>query len=354
VTDPTEPFEPTLPLRDLPLEDILAASERIRGRVHRTPMLASRTAARLVEDATGVRLGTGPAGDAAPRVFVKAEHLQLTGSFKPRGALNRVLGLSDEERRRGLIAVSAGNHAQAVALAGASVGAPVTVVMPAMASRAKAEAADGYGATVILHGHEMADTFARMEELQRRDGLTLLHPFADPVVIAGQGTVGLEIVEDLPDVDAVVAASGGGGLLVGIAAAVKRLRPGARVYGVEPEHSNALALGIAAGEPVPLRPASIADGLGAPYASPWTIDLARRYVDEVVLVDEATIAGGMRFALERMKQLLEPAGAAALGALIAGRIAVRDGETVCVVASGGNVDLVRLPELLALADGPAG
>lgn len=349
MTHPTELPDPPDGLHDLPLEAITAAAARIAGRVHRTPMLASRTAARLVEGVTGVRLAAGPAGDGAPRVFVKAEHLQLTGSFKPRGALNRALLLSAEERRRGLIAVSAGNHAQAVAVAGASVGAPVTVVMPAMASRAKAEAADAYGATVILHGHEMADTFARMEELQHRDGLTLLHPFADPVVIAGQGTVGLETVEDLPDVDVVVAASGGGGLLVGIAAAIKRLRPTARVYGVEPEHSNALALGIAAGEPVPLRPTSIADGLGAPYASPWTIDLARRYVDEVVLVDEATIAGGMRFALERMKQLLEPAGAAALGALIAGRIPVREGETVCVVASGGNVDLARLPELLALA-----
>jgi threonine dehydratase len=354
VTEPTPPSDPADTLRDLPLEDILAAAERIRGRVHRTPLLSSRTAARLVEGIAGVRLAAGPAGDGVSRVFVKAEHLQLTGSFKPRGALNRVLTLSDEERRRGLIAVSAGNHAQAVAVAGASVGAPVTVVMPALASRAKAEAADAYGATVILHGHEMADTFARMEELQRRDGLTLLHPFADPAVIAGQGTVGLEIVEDLPDVDVVVAASGGGGLLVGIAAAVKRLRPGARVVGVEPDHSNALALGIAAGEPVPLRPASIADGLGAPYASPWTIDLARRYVDAMVLVDDVTIARGMRFALERMKQLLEPAGAAALGALIAGRVPVREEETVCVVASGGNVDLARLPELLALADGTPG
>lgn len=354
MTHPTPPSGPADALRDLPLEDIMAAAARIRGRVHRTPLLASRTAARLVEATAGVQLADGPAADGVPRVFVKAEHLQLTGSFKPRGAINRVLGLSDEERRRGLIAVSAGNHAQAVAVAGANVGAPVTVVMPAMASRAKAEAADAYGATVILHGHEMADTFARMEELQRRDGLTLLHPFADPVVIAGQGTVGLEILEDLPEVDVVVAASGGGGLLVGIAAAIKRVRPGARVHGVEPEHSNALALGIAAGEPVALRPASIADGLGAPYASPWTIDLARRYVDGIVLVDEATIAGGMRFALERMKQLLEPAGAAALGALIAGRIPVRDGETVCVVASGGNVDLGRLPELLALAGGLPG
>lgn len=356
MTEPTETTDrPTPPsadpaaLRDLPLAAITAAAERIAGRVHRTPMLSSRTAARLVEAATDVHLGSGPAGDGVPRVLVKAEHLQLTGSFKPRGALNRVLRMTDDERARGLIAVSAGNHAQAVAVAGASVGAPVTVVMPAMASRAKAEAADAYGATVILHGHEMADTFARMEELQRRDGLTLLHPFADPEVIAGAGTVGLEIVEDLPEVDVVVVASGGGGLLAGVATAVKALRPGARVYGVEPERSNALALGIAAGQPVPLQPASIADGLGAPYASPWTIDLARRYVDEVILVDEPTIAGGMRFALERMKQLLEPAGAAALGALIAGRIPVRDGETVCVVASGGNVDLARLPEILALA-----
>jgi threo-3-hydroxy-L-aspartate ammonia-lyase len=161
--------------------------------------------------------------------------------------------------------------------------------------------------------------------------------------------VGLEILEDLPQVDVVVVAVGGGGLLCGVAVAVNAARPGARVVGVEPVASNALALGIAAGEPVSLQPSSIADGLGAPYASRWTIDLARRYVDDVVLVDEATIAGGMRFALERMKQLLEPAGAAALGALIGGHIPVRQGETVCVIASGGNVDLGRLPELLALA-----
>lgn len=349
MTDPTTaPADPS-GLLDLPADAIIAAAARIRGRVHRTPMLGSRTAAGLVEARTGVRLGDGPPGDGVPRVFVKAEHLQLTGSYKPRGAINRVLLMSTQERSRGLIAVSAGNHAQAVALAGAMVGAPVTVVMPAMASRAKAEATDGYGATVILHGHEMADTFARMEEIQHRDGLTLLHPFADPVVIAGQGTVGLEILEDLPAVDVVVAASGGGGMLTGVAAAIRRARPSVRIHGVEPVTSNALALGIRAGHPVPLRPSSIADGLGAPYASQWTIDLARRYVEDVVLVDETTIAGGMRFALERMKQLLEPAGAAALGALIAGHIPVRPGETVCVVASGGNVDLARLPELLALA-----
>jgi len=347
MTDPTATHSDAR--RELPFEAITAAADRIRGRVVRTPMLSSRTAGRLVQERTGVRIADGPPGGGDPRVFLKAEHLQLTGSFKPRGALNRVLALTADERARGLIAVSAGNHAQAVALAGAALGVKVTVVMPARASRAKADAARGYGATVILHGDEMPDTFARMEALRERDGLVLLHPFDDPGVIAGQGTVGLDVVEDLPAVDVVVVASGGGGLLGGVATAVRHLRPGARVYGVEPVLSNALALGLAADAPVPLRPTSIADGLGAPYASRWTIDLARRHVQDLVLVDEATIAGGMRFALERMKQLLEPAGAAALGAVLAGHIPLRDGDTVCVVASGGNVDLARLPELLALA-----
>jgi threonine dehydratase len=147
----------------------------------------------------------------------------------------------------------------------------------------------------------------------------------------------------------VVVGVGGGGLISGIGAAVKQLRPGTRVIGVEPETSNAVTLGLAAGEPVRLQPISIADGLGAPFAGVWTIDLARRYVDEIVLIDEATIAAGVRFALERMKQLLEPAGASALGAVLAGRIDLRDGETVCVIASGGNVDLARLPSILELA-----
>jgi threonine dehydratase len=150
-------------------------------------------------------------------------------------------------------------------------------------------------------------------------------------------------------VDVVVVAVGGGGLLAGVAAALKQLRPGVRVYGVEPEHSNALTLGIAAGHPVTIQPHSIADGLGAPFGGVWTIDLARRYVDDVILVDDPTIARGMRFALERMKQLLEPAGATALGAVLAGRVPIRKGEVVCAVASGGNVDLDRIPELLALA-----
>ena len=338
-----------VPEHDARLAEIVAAAERIRGRVRRTPMLSSRTAGLQLQQSHGMAAGAGPGADGVPRIFLKAEHLQVTGSFKPRGATNCVLTLSSEDRARGIVTVSAGNHAQAVAYAGAAAGIPVTVVMPWDASRAKAEAAGSYGATVILHGRDVGETFGRMEELRAQQGLYFLHPYDDPAVICGQGTVGLEILDDLPGVDVVVVAVGGGGLLAGVAAALKQRRPSVRVYGVEPEHSNALSLGIAAGHPVTIQPHSIADGLGASFAGVWTIDLARRHADGIILVDEPTIAAGMRFGLERMKQLLEPAGATALGALLAGRVPIRDGEVVCAVASGGNVDLDRIPQLLALA-----
>ena len=335
---------------DIPLERIREAAARIRGRVHRTPMLSSRTAGRIVRDVQGAALSAGPAGDGEPRVFLKAEHLQLTGSFKPRGATNKTDQLTDDERRRGLIALSAGNHAQAVAYVAASRGIPVTVVMPAGASQAKAAAARKYGAEVVLYGEHVGDAYRHLEEIRQARGLVYVHPFDDPAIIAGQGTIGLESVEDLPDVDVIVVGVGGGGLATGIAAAAKQVRPGVRVYGVEPVASNALTLALEAGRVVDLDPVSIADGLGAPFAGPWVMALARRYLDGIVLVEEREIAAGVRFALERMKQLLEPAGAAALGAVISGRIPVRDGDTVCVVGSGGNVDLARLPGILALAE----
>lgn len=348
---------PDASIHDVELADIEAAARLLHGQVRVTPMLSSRAAAAVVAERTGLRVGSGgEAGralagtdDGAPRVFLKAEHFQLTGSFKPRGAINRVAALTADERRRGVIAISAGNHAQAVGLAATRAGVPATVVMPTHASRSKVAAAAGYGVEVILHGTHMGDTYERMRELEAERDLTFLHPFDDPLVIAGQGTVGLEIVEQLPEVDVVVVGVGGGGLISGIASAVKRRRPSARIYGVEPEHSNTMTLGLAAGVPVSIQPASIADGLGAPFAGEWTIAIVRRLVEAVFLLDEATIAAGMAFALERMKQLLEPAGAAALGALLTGRIPLRDGDTVCVVASGGNVDLARLPEMLAMA-----
>lgn len=334
------------------MDAVEQAATSLRGRVVRTPMLANRTAVRLMEERQGVRLRGGGGTDEA-RLFLKAEHLQVTGSFKPRGACNRVGQLSEKERARGLITLSAGNHAQAVAYAAASEGMPVTVVMPEGASRTKAAAAAGYGAKVVLYGSHVGETWARMDELREAGRLFFLHPFDDPGVIAGQGTVGREILEDLPEVDVVVVGVGGGGLLSGVAVALKRARPGVRVYGVEPTGSRAMSAALEAGEIVPVTPISIADGLGAPFAGSWTLPLVQRYVDAVLPVEEAAIAGGVRFALERMKQLLEPAGAAALGAVLAGVVPLRDGDTVCVVASGGNVDLDRLPDILRLAEPPA-
>jgi threonine dehydratase len=336
-------------MHEVPLQAIEAAAMRIAGRVGHTPLLSSRTAGRLLAATMGVTVSDGGRGDGVPRVLVKAEHLQVTGSFKPRGATNRVAQLTAAERRRGLIAASAGNHGMAVAYAGAALGVPVTVVMPNGASPAKAAAVAGQGARVIHHGAHFGESLAHAMRLCDEDGLVLIHPYDDPDVIAGQGTVGLEILVDLPAVDVVVVGAGGGGLVCGIASAIRALRPSARVYAVEPETSNALFLGVAAGRPVPIAPVSIADGLGAAEGGAWTIPIAVRLLEPIVLIDEATIARGVRFALERMKQLLEPAGAAALGALLAGRIPVRDGETVAVVASGGNLDLGRLPAILATA-----
>jgi threonine dehydratase len=356
--------QPAMPLRDIPLEDIGAARVRIAGRIARTPLLHSRTAAREIARVTGIRIGGGgvpdrPGGDASPaadepRVFLKAEHLQVTGSFKARGALNRILTLTPEERARGIVTMSAGNHAAAVAYASAAIGIPVTVVMPVAAPRAKVEATTAYGARIELYGAHTGETHERMEQLRQERGAVYVSPFDDPRVIEGQGTVGLEILEDLPDVDLVVLGVGGGGLLAGVAAAVRQLRPSARVVGVEPARSDALSQALAAGRPVDIRPDSIADGLGAPFAGPWNIDLARRYAEPIVRVADAVIARGMRFALERMKQVLEPAGAAALGALLSGAVSLRQGELVCVIASGGNVDMTRVPMLLAVGDAQVG
>lgn len=321
------------------LQAIEAARAVIAGRVHRTPLLASSAAAAVVERATGARIGDG-------RLHLKAEHLQKTGSFKSRGMTNRVAALTEAERRRGIITVSAGNAAQGYAYAGAALGVPVTVVMPAGAVRSKADAAAGYGARVVLHGDHVGETFAEMERVRDREGLTFCHPFDDARVVAGHGSVGLEILEDLPDVDVVVVGIGGGGLISGVAAALKLSKPSVRVYGIEPEGSDALSRALDAGAPVTISPKSVADGLNAPFAGVLTLELVDRYVDQVILIDDSRILGGMRFAIERMKQVLEPAGAAALAATLFGRVPIRAGERVCVVASGGNVEVARLGALL--------
>jgi threonine dehydratase len=328
-----------MPEKLVTLDQIRAARERIAGRVHRTPMLSSATAASRIEASSGRQVGEG-------RLFIKAEHFQKTGSFKARAALSKLTSLSEEERSSGVITLSAGNAAQAYAWAGAAEGVAVTVVMPLKAVRSKVDASTGYGAEVVLHGEHVGETLEKLQELVADRGLTLVHPFDDPEVIAGNGTAGLEILEDLPDVDVVVAGVGGGGMISGVATALKESRPGVRVYGVEPKNSEAVSLAIKAGEVVRIDPVSVADGLGAPFAGQWTLPICTKYLDDIVILDDDTILAGLRFAAERMKQVLEPAGAAALAAVIHGRIPIRDGERVCVVASGGNVEISRLGEFL--------
>jgi threonine dehydratase len=314
----------------------------MEGRIHHTPLLSSATAARVVAASTGIRL-------ADDTVYLKAEHLQKTGSFKARAALTRISSLRPEERARGAITISAGNAGQAYAWAGRQAGVPVTVVMPEGAVPSKVAACREYGAEVVLHGTHVGESLAYLQRLREERGLTLVHPYDDPEVLIGNGSCGLEILEDLPEVDVVVVAVGGGGLIGGITVALKESRPEVRVYGVEPVGSDALRRGIAAGKPVSIEPRSVADGLGAPSAGHLAIAIGRRYLEDVVLVDDPTILGGLRFAVERLKQVLEPAGATALAAVLSGAIPLRDGDRVCVVLSGGNVAVDRLGELLAAA-----
>ncbi|HEX7051417.1 MAG TPA: threonine/serine dehydratase [Longimicrobiales bacterium] len=314
----------------LTLSDIREARSAIADRIHRTPLLSSA--------ALGARTGL--------TCFIKAESLQKTGAFKVRGALNKVRRLTAEEKARGLVTVSAGNHAQGVAYAAAAAGAACTVVMPEGASRSKVAASEGYGARVVLHG-TVTDAFARCEELRREHGYTFVHPFDDPDIMAGQGTIGLEIVEDLPDVDAVIAPVGGGGLLSGTAAALKAVRPEVRIFGVEPTGAAGLHAALRAGGVVRLeRIDTVADGLTAPQTGEHVLEHVRALVDDVVLVEDAEIIEALRFLLERTKLMVEPAGAAAVAALLAGKIRLPSGARVVAIASGGNVDLARLRELL--------
>jgi threonine dehydratase len=302
-------------------DEIERSADLIRGRLLRTPTLACRS------------LG--------PDVFLKAELFQKTGSFKPRGVLTTLASLTAEEKARGVIAISAGNHAQALAWGAAQEGLDALVVMWQGADEAKLAATRGYGAAVDLESSGPSEAFERLDALRHETGRTLVHPFDDPRTIAGQGTVGLEILEDVPDVDAIVVPIGGGGLISGIAVAAAGR---ARVIGVEPERSAAMRSALAAGEPVEVTPASIADGLNAPHAGRNTLAIVREHVQEVLLVTEEEIENGFRFLYERAKLACEPAGAAAVAAVLAGRVS--GGTTVCVV-SGGNVAAETAAGILA-------
>jgi threonine dehydratase len=307
------------------LDLIRAAAERTRSRLHRTPVFTS--------ESLGERAGV--------RLHLKCESFQKTGSFKPRGALNIVLSMTPEKRARGLITVSAGNHAQAVAWAARTAGVPCTVVMPVDAPRSKIDAVRGYGATIVAHG-DRATLFDRLREEEARTGAAFVHPFDDPVGLAGAGTVGLEIVEQVPDVDCVVVAIGGGGLMAGVASAIKALKPSCRVIGVELEAGPGMTPALAAGKPLPVpRPNSIADGLTPPFVGALPLQVAKEALDELVLVTEAEIVAAMRDLLVRAKLYVVGAGATATAALLAGKARPSAGAVVVSLVSGGNVDPER-------------
>jgi len=313
------------------LEDVRAAVERTREHLHHTPLVYSRT----FSDWLGYQ------------VYLKCENLQKTGSFKPRGGLNRISTLSSADRARGVITISAGNHAQGVAYAAAKLQVQAVIVMPENAVPSKVEAARSYGAECILHGDVHA-AFEKLHELQESRGLTLVHPFDDAMLVAGHGTVGWEIHEDLPQVDAVVCGIGGGGLIAGIATALRELTPEARIYGVEPEGAATMSEALAAGAVVRLEELdTIADGLAPPFVGELNLAVVESSVEAVVRVTDAAIRKAMRVILERTKMLAEPAGAAALAALLEGQLPVDPGSVVAVVISGGNVDLDRLPEMIS-------
>ena len=314
------------------LSDIRAAAGRISGQVHRTPLVPSRT--------IGAQAGV--------RLFLKCESFQKTGSFKARGALNKVLSLAVGERARGIITVSAGNHAQAVAWAAKIVGAPCVVVMPTGAPRAKLDAVRGYGAETVLHD-DRATLFDRLHQVREERGMTFVHPFDDPVVLAGAGTVGLEILEDLPEADVIVVPVGGGGLMGGVASAVKALRPATRVVAVELEAGPGLGPALAAGKPIPVaRPAdTLCDGMTPPFVGALPLEIARDCVDEIVTVSELQVLQALELLLTRAKLVVEGSGAAATAAVLAGAGHLpRNGRVVAIV-SGGNADPERLLAALA-------
>jgi threonine dehydratase len=320
------------------LDQIRSAATLIEGRVHRTPVLTSRSTVHRIQEGGGPELA---------QVFLKAENLQKTGSFKARGVLNRARALTREERSRGLITISAGNHAAALAWGAAAEGVACTVVMPESADRAKVEASVAYGAEVVLHGgtHE---AFQECFRLRDERGLTFVHPFDDPLVIAGAGTVGLEIVADVPHADVVVVPVGGGGLISGVAAAVKALSPRTRIFGVEPEGAPGLRRALDQGEVVRLeRVDTIAGGLAPPFAGALALEHAQAFLSDVVLVTDAELLDAMRFLMERARLVVEPSGAAGVAALLAGRLPLEPGESVVVVLSGGNVGMDRLAEWLS-------
>ncbi len=314
--------------RSLTLDEIQEAAGRLRDRIHRTPVVTCRS----FDEAVGCS------------VFFKCESFQRAGSFKIRGALNRLLTLSEAEKRRGVVAFSSGNHAQGVALAARLTGTSAVIVMPTDAPYLKVTATRHYGAEVVFYDRQKEDREAIAKEISRQSGRVLIPPYDDYAVMAGQGTAGLELLQDAPSLDALLAPVGGGGLLAGCSTVVKALVPGIRVYGVEVDTANDTWLSFQKGERVQiLPPPTIADGIRNLSPGELTFPILRKHVEEILLVSDAEIIQAVRLLLFRAKLLVEPTGVVAAAALLVGRLPIDRGARVGVVLSGGNVD----PELLA-------
>ena len=307
---------------------ILEARERLKGVAQRTGMVQFKALS-----------------DEHSQVYLKTEDLQNTGSFKVRGAYIKIASLSAEERACGVIASSAGNHAQGVALAAKAFGVPATIVMPAGAPLSKVKATRELGANVVLHGTVYDDAYAEACRLQKETGATFIHPFDDPMVIAGQGTIGLEIMDDLPDVNTIVVPIGGGGLASGVAAAVKMLHPHVRVIGVQAAGAAGMKASLDAGHIVELPSAkTIADGIAVKRPGENTFELCRQYLDQVVTVDDDEIAQAILFLMERGKMVAEGAGAAPVAAILNRKLDVTG--KVAAVISGGNIDVTMLSRII--------
>ena len=313
------------------LSDIQAAKAILQDIIIPTPIIA--------DDKLSKEIGA--------RAYLKAESLQRSGSFKIRGAYNKIFRLSDEEKRRGVIAASAGNHAQGVALAAQLHDIQATIVLPEYAPLTKVTATKGYGANVILHGASFDDAVAHSRKLQEEHGYTYVHPFDDEEVIAGQGTIGLEVVEDLPAVSVVVVPIGGGGIISGIATAVKSLVPGVRIIGVQAENAAPVNKCLDAGRviDVPIGQ-TIADGIAVKRPGEITLPIIQEYVDEVVEVSEDEIARAIYSCVQNNRLVVEGAGAAGLAALLAKKIRVKESDYVCTVLCGGNIDANLLARIL--------
>ncbi|WP_434523014.1 threonine ammonia-lyase [Halorubrum sp. AS12] len=311
----------------LSLADIREARERVSGVARHTPLERSRSFSEM----------------SGADLHLKLENFQRTGAFKIRGAMNRIETLSAAEREAGVVTASAGNHAQGVALAASRAGVDATVVMPKFAPVSKVKATRGYGASVRLEGVDYDEAQAYAHQLEREEDRTYVHAFDDPVVMAGQGTLGLEIVDDCPELDTVVVPIGGGGLISGVAVAIKEQLPDARVVGVQAEGAASAAKSLEAGELREIDSVdTIADGIATRSVGEQTLEVMEEYVDEVVTVDDREIALALTLLLERAKTLVEGAGAVALAAVLSEAFEYDDGETVVAALCGGNIDLNRL------------